>query len=405
MRLHTISKVRRILTLAVLSALALALAACNHAPARTDAEIAGEIQGKVYADQAIQSRQIQVQASHGVVTLSGPVASDAERNAAAGDAASVAGVRTVVNNLTVTPPQPAPEAAAATPPAPPAAETSAAEPATPEPEPRHRHERQPKPSAATRRQWRQPEANQNDSQADSGYPQAAPPAQQPVASAQPSYAPQQGYAQQPGYPSQQGYAPQSSYTQQPPAPQPPALVTVPEGTTFSIRMLDSLDSGSANPGDSFRATLSTPVQIGGNVVIPQDADVTGRVVDVESAGRFKGGALLTLELTGLSYNGRSYAIHTSPWSRQIQGRGKNTAEKVGGGAALGAIIGALAGGGKGAAIGTVVGGGAGGTAQAVTHGKQIQLNPETVLAFQLDQSVTVRPASFNQRNAGRPRLE
>ncbi len=53
------------------------------------------------ADPAIESRQLQVQAAGGVVTLSGNVSSDTERAAAASDAAMVQGVRTVVNNLQV----------------------------------------------------------------------------------------------------------------------------------------------------------------------------------------------------------------------------------------------------------------------------------------------------------------
>lgn len=70
-------------------------------------------------------------------------------------------------------------------------------------------------------------------------------------------------------------------------------------------------------------------------------------------------------------------------------RGKNTAEKVGGGAALGAIIGALAGGGKGAAIGAGVGAAGGGVYQGATHGQQVRIPSETKLDFQLDQPVTV----------------
>src|SRR5579872_7286643 len=72
--------------------------------ARSDGDVATEIQGKIYADQSVQSKQITVQAADGVVTLAGNVSSDAERNAAATDAASVKGVKTVVNNLQVAPP-------------------------------------------------------------------------------------------------------------------------------------------------------------------------------------------------------------------------------------------------------------------------------------------------------------
>ena len=75
----------------VMLALMLAVfAGCSKTPARTDAQIASDVQSKFYADPAIESRQIQVQAAGGVVTLSGNVASDTERAAAASDAAVVA---------------------------------------------------------------------------------------------------------------------------------------------------------------------------------------------------------------------------------------------------------------------------------------------------------------------------
>ena len=75
------------------------LAGCSKKENRTDAQVATDVQTKIYSDNAIQSRQISVQAVNGVVTLSGDVNSDSERAAAASDAATIAGVKTVVNNL------------------------------------------------------------------------------------------------------------------------------------------------------------------------------------------------------------------------------------------------------------------------------------------------------------------
>ena len=90
-------------------------------------------------------------------------------------------------------------------------------------------------------------------------------------------------------------------------------------------------------------------------------------------------------------NGKSYDIHTDQWAKEGAARGKNTAEKVGGGAAIGAIIGAIAGGGKGAAIGAGVGAGAGTTAQAATRGEQVRLPSESVINFRLETSISVIP--------------
>ena len=99
---------------AVLLVVSLALlSGCSRKTERSDAQVATDVQTRIYSDAGIQSRQIDVQAANGVVTLSGDVTSDTERAAAASDAATIEGVRTVVNNLQVQ------QAQAAPPPAPP----------------------------------------------------------------------------------------------------------------------------------------------------------------------------------------------------------------------------------------------------------------------------------------------
>jgi outer membrane lipoprotein SlyB len=124
------------------------------------------------------------------------------------------------------------------------------------------------------------------------------------------------------------------------------------------------------------------------------------LVSASQAGKFKGRSELHLELIKLELHGQSYPLVSSTYSLTGDSRGKNTAEKVGGGAVLGAIIGAIAGGGKGAAIGAGVGGAGGGVYQGVTHGKEVKIPSETRLDFQLDQPVTImvmpRPRPENQ---------
>ena len=123
------------------------------------------------------------------------------------------------------------------------------------------------------------------------------------------------------------------------------------------------------------------------------------------AGRFAGNSALTLELSSISVNGRTYNVQTNQWSRQGKGEGKNTAVKAGGGAALGAVIGGLAGGGKGAAIGSVAGAGAGTGVAATKKGEQIKLASESTLSFLLINTVTVTQQTANNRNAGRTPLQ
>ena len=185
----------------------------------------------------------------------------------------------------------------------------------------------------------------------------------------------------------------------PPPPPPSAKpVTIPDGTVLQIRMIDTIDSGINQPGDRFRATLDAPITIDDNVVVPHGADIEGRVAELKSAGHYTGRPEIALELTALNVNGRRYSLHTNQYSREGASRGKNTAAKVGGGAAVGSIIGAIAGGGKGAAIGGVIGAGAGGGVQAATKPEQIHVASEALLSFTLQNPLTVTPVAAIQHS-------
>ena len=327
---------------------------CTRAP--NDAQIAGTVQSKIYADPSVQSRQITVQSANGVVTLSGYANSDAERATAAADAAQIPGVKTVVNNLEVS----APAQAAAPPP-----QQTAQQEEPPAPAPVRERRR------ATRTRTRHVEPAEQTS-----------PNNMTMNSTQPA----------PAEPST------------PPPPPPPQPVTVAAGSNIAIRLIDSIDSEKNQTGQSFRATLDSPlVDENGNVVVPAGYDVVGRLDEVKSAGRFAGQSDIIMSLTQLKVNGRAYNLQTNQYSRKGSSRGKATAAKVGGGAAVGAILGGLLGGGKGAAIGATVGAGAGTGVSAATKGQQIVLPSETVLNFQLQSPLSVIPTSHGP-NAGREQL-
>jgi hypothetical protein len=89
-------------------------------------------------------------------------------------------------------------------------------------------------------------------------------------------------------------------------------------------------------------------------------------------------------------HGERYSLQTSSYEQETKGRGKRTAEGAGGGAAFGAIVGALAGGGKGAAIGALAGGGAGTAGTALTGKRDITIPAETRVHFKLRRSLTIR---------------
>jgi hypothetical protein len=169
-------------------------------------------------------------------------------------------------------------------------------------------------------------------------------------------------------------------------------VTIPAGQSILVRMIDSIDSSKNHIGDIFHASLETDLTVNGALVARKGTDVYGRLAEAKEAGHLAGSSELQLELTRMVIDGRDYPVVSSDYTLKGKGRGKNTAEKVGGGAALGAIIGAVAGGGKGAAIGAGVGAGAGGAVQVLTRGQQVKVPSETLLEFRLQQPATVTVA-------------
>jgi hypothetical protein len=170
----------------------------------------------------------------------------------------------------------------------------------------------------------------------------------------------------------------------------PRAIVVPADTAIEVVLDESLSSKTATPGQSFQATVETPVEIEGKVVIPKGTRATGTVKDAKAAGRFKGASLLELALKNVEINGKIYDVSTSAPSFSHAGKGKRTAVAVGGGAALGALIGGIAGGGKGAAIGAGVGAGAGTGGAAFTGKADVVLPAETALSFKLTAPLEIR---------------
>jgi hypothetical protein len=327
--------------------------ACSKAP--NDAQLSSQLQDKFNSDSGLQGKQLSVQAANGTVTLSGAVENDAQREAAARYASSLPGVKQVVNNLQVGPPPPTAAAA-------------------PEPEPAPMES--PKP-APTRR--REPAPKKRNIARDTTEVAAAG-----------TGAGATGMAMN-HQDSSQSVAPPAPPAPPPPPP-PPQKVTIPAGTTLGVRLVDGIDSEKNQTGETFRATLNSPLSADGEIAIPSGYDVEGHLVEVKSAGKFAGQSVVVMQLDRISVGGRSYSIQTDQYKREGSSRGKNTAAKVGAGAAIGAIIGGIAGGGKGAGIGAAAGGGLGGGVQAATKGQQIKLPSETVVNFTLQNPLTVIPA-------------
>jgi hypothetical protein len=164
---------------------------------------------------------------------------------------------------------------------------------------------------------------------------------------------------------------------------------IPAGTHIAVTLRQAVGSKISQPGDSFSATVASPVVVGGVTVIRAGARASGTVVDAKPLGRFKGGATLSLRLDSVRAQGATYRVASSTVERVEAGKGKRTGGLIGGGAGLGAIIGGIAGGGKGALIGGLAGAGAGTAGAGLTGKKDIVIPAETTLTFRLERAVRV----------------
>lgn len=311
-----------LLSLALLPAVVFAQNQSSQKP--TDAHILAQVNHTIANEQAFKGMTIIPSVSNGVVTLSGTVKNYAAKVLASYEISNIQGVRTVLNNLNINSSYTAPPA---------------------QPSEQQSPQQNPQPP---------PQEYQPQGQQPSGY--------------------QQNSRQE--TPSQQYTGPSVTSTK---------TVVLPSGTLLPVRLSEEINTANAQPNQVFHATLVNNVNYDNYMLIPRGTVFLGRVISAKSAGRFAGYPELSIELTGFTIDGpdgpQKVSVITEPISSQgPKGRGKNTAEKAGGVAALGAIIGAVAGGGKGAAIGALSGG-AVGAGMNIKRGKQIDLKPEQLLQF------------------------
>jgi hypothetical protein len=382
-------KVRRIgpgLT-SVLSLLALWTAGCSRG--RDNVQVALAVQNAIRIDGRMVTARVQVRSFNGIVTLSGYVGRRDQRVSAVQDAAQVEGVRVVVDNLRVLDPDPQSPIMAAHPQPKSVAQTASASKVT-----------IILKAGSSHGAWRADSSRRPPLAATVGASSA------PDTIASPTNVVSAASVSSDTHPLDSkalGTGADVSPVPAPAAAMPPSptdQVTVPYGTVLAVRLTESLDSELNQRGDTFLASLASPVMIGDRVVIPAEAGIQGKVVEVRNAGRFSGRSALVIEVTRLAYNGKTYELRSSQYSKQSPSRDTRTVATIGGGAGVGAIIGAILGGGKGAAIGAVIGAGAGTGAQAATKAAQVQLPAESTLSFQLRTALTVAPSSTLQSPQG-----
>jgi len=148
-----------------------------------------------------------------------------------------------------------------------------------------------------------------------------------------------------------------------------------------------VDTHRNRPGDVVHATLSQPVVVGGRTVVPVGTRFTGHVTVADASGRLKGRAHIGVALDSFHLHGRQYRIATTGVERASAAHKKRNGILIGGGAGLGAALGAIAGGGKGALIGAGAGAAAGTAGAAATGKLNVAIPAETPLRFTLRSAV------------------
>lgn len=170
--------------------------------------------------------------------------------------------------------------------------------------------------------------------------------------------------------------------------------TLPSGTPIEVRVNENLSSETAQQGERFTGTVTSDITDPNTnrVLIPRGAEVAGRVLSATPSGRLSNSGELQLSLNTIRYGNAVANVTVEPFVLKGASQTKSTATKVGGGAALGAIIGAIAGGGKGAAIGAGVGGAAGAGTAAATGKRPAEVQPEALVKFITSGDMSVTPA-------------
>lgn len=125
-----------------------------------------------------------------------------------------------------------------------------------------------------------------------------------------------------------------------------AATTVPAGTSIVVTLDQSVSSKDAKTGQAVAGSLGKDIVVNGKTVIPKGSKVNLSVASVAASGRLQTPAKLWLKIDSIEANGQTYTP-SARWSGQTgTSHNKRNIIAIGGGSALGAVIGGIAAGGK-----------------------------------------------------------
>lgn len=211
-------------------------------------------------------------------------------------------------------------------------------------------------------------------------------------SAEASVAPAPAPAPRPVAPARR--APESRPAAEPPAPRPtprptPRPIRIPAGTALTLILETPLSSATSVAGDRVTARIEKAVSESGRVVLPGGSVIEGGVLEARSSGRVKGRARLAVGFDTLVVRGVRHRVSIPPITVEAPEQHGRDAKIVGGAAAAGAILGAIAGGKGGAAKGTILGGAAGAGAVLLTKGQEIEMPAGSQWTVHLERELVI----------------
>ena len=172
------------------------------------------------------------------------------------------------------------------------------------------------------------------------------------------------------------------------APSQPLII--PSGTPVVVRLQQSLSSASAVAGERFNAVLDQPLAVDNQTIAPIGTPVSGHVVVARHSGRLHHPGEIALTLDSITLGQQQIPVVTSSVMARGGSHKKRNLGWIGGGTGGGALIGALAGGGKGALIGGGIGAVAGTTTALFTGKKDVTFGAERRLTFRLHREITLQ---------------
>lgn len=136
--------------------------------------------------------------------------------------------------------------------------------------------------------------------------------------------------------------------------------------------------------------LDEPIVVDDHAVLPVGALVSGHVTSARRSGRLRHPGEIALTLDSVTIGDRRVPVQTSSVVARGGSHKKRNLAWIGGGTGGGALIGALAAGGKGALIGSGIGAAAGTTTAFLSGKKDVGFAAERRLRFRLNHDVSLQ---------------